>query len=318
MVRMLVVFAARTIFGCEGLAAHGEDPLRDGDRAGDREGPEGDVHQDREVEDRAQARHHEDGDEAVGALGDADVGGEGGAIDAGTCVGRDGAHHDADHRQPQVEAAVARSGEVQRQAAEDRAVADPVQRGVEERAEGRAAAGLAGHGAVEEVAEDEAGDEDGAAQQVAAREERERAHAHADRPDEGHGVRADAEPDEEVDDRCENDALPERLESVQHGGVRLAARVRQDSNAAQTASTALGTPVTDHSLPAAVVRRWAPPTPSTSAAPGSRSQGGTECRHATWSWPCAIALRSMEPEPSIRSVATPATTRPNAWPTSSP
>ena len=106
-----------------------------------------------------EAGHHQDRHQPVGPLGDADLGVEAQRLRAGPGVRRDRSHHQADQREPQVEAVVPGPGEVERQPGEDRPVADPVERGVQERAEQAGPAGQPGHVAVDQVAEDERGDD---------------------------------------------------------------------------------------------------------------------------------------------------------------
>ena len=89
-------------------------------------------------------------------------------------------------------------------------------------------------------------------------------------------------------------------------------------SAAHASSTAVGTPATYQSTPATRTCWVAPPTPRRMAAPGSSSYGGTECWQTTCRRPSATAVASIEPDPSIRSVAARPTIRPNAAPTSPP
>ena len=98
---------------------------------------------------------------------------------------------------------------------------------------------------------------------------------------------------------------------------RACAEAHRSSRAA-TSATAVGAPATYQSTPAARTCRVAPPRPRMMAAPGSSSHGGTPCWHSTCSRPSAMAIASIVPEPSIRSVAAPPATRPKAAPISPP
>src|SRR3546814_20738942 len=60
-------------------------------------------------------------------------------------------HHQADHRQPEVEPRVAGTGKVHCQSTEDRAVTDAVEGGVEKRPEAVLLPGQPGHVPVEQV-----------------------------------------------------------------------------------------------------------------------------------------------------------------------
>jgi hypothetical protein len=94
--------------------------------------PEHDVEQDRRVEELAERRQHQHGNQPVGALGDADLGLHAETLGPSPRVRRHRAHHQAvqRHRGEDVAPDVA---EVQHQPTEDRGVADPVEGRVEER-----------------------------------------------------------------------------------------------------------------------------------------------------------------------------------------
>ncbi len=203
------------------LLAHHPHALQDGHRDGGGQHPQDDLQQDRQVPPVTDARHHQDRDGAVRALGDAAVSLQPERLRPGPCVGRHGTHHEAVETQAEVEVVVPRSGEVEHQPAEDGCVPDPIQGAVEEGAEPRRTTELAGHRPVDQVAEDEGGDEQHAPQQVPLREEDQRAGGDTRSSDQGDDVGTDPEPDEQVDEGRQHDALPEALEPVQHDASTL-------------------------------------------------------------------------------------------------
>ena len=209
----------------ERLPADHPDALHHRHGAGRREHPQRQLQQDRQVEDRRRARS---------SAGSAPAGRRArrcrpwrrspatrpspGRSDVTAPITRQ-------TRRAEVEVAVARAGEVERQPAEDRAVADAVERGVEEGPEGRRAAGRARHRAVDQVAEDERGDHqhaDRAARPAGRRPARRRRRPRCRRAVTASGLTPSLK--QQPDDRRQHDALPEGLEPLQHEGVRLRGR----------------------------------------------------------------------------------------------
>src|ERR1700710_1759123 len=107
--------------------------------AGEGEHPQRELHQDRHAEEPGEPGHHQDCDRGVGALGEAAARVHAQRLGLRPCVGGHRTHHQAVQGQAQVEIAVAGPRIEEDEATEDGAVADPVERGVEERTERRAA-----------------------------------------------------------------------------------------------------------------------------------------------------------------------------------
>ena len=165
-------------------------------------------------------------DEPVGALRDADLRLHPDRLGARPGVGRDRSHREAVDRERRHPAVVARADVVHREAPEDRRVADPVERRVQESAERRHLTAGARHVAVDHVAEDEHGDEQNAGEEPPLREEHERAGADPQGAHDGHRVGTHPQAQEEVTDR-RPDVGPELAEAFEHGRSRLAARAPQ-------------------------------------------------------------------------------------------
>ncbi len=174
-----------------------------------------------QVQEPGEPGHHQDRHRAVGALGEAAARVHPQRLRPGPGVGGHRAHHQA----------VERTGTGRGSCRQGPRSRGRGRRRSRRRRSGRAwsrrtrrtwsCARGAGHRPVDEVAEDERGDEQDPGEQVAAREERERADADTERADERDGVGADAQSQEQAHERRQHDVLPEALEPVQHVPRRL-------------------------------------------------------------------------------------------------
>ena len=175
--------------------SHADQPLEHRPGGQHDECPDGDVEHDRHAE-AVQAGANEDDQEPLGAFGRPAVGGEPAGLGTGLDVGDGLGEHEAD-QQPRTSAgtAVVDDGPPH-QRTEQHPVDDAVAGGVQHRTEGRSDTSGAGHGPVEEVEQQEDGDDERARDEVAARQEPQRRHRRGNSTGERHRVRGDPRPDQ--------------------------------------------------------------------------------------------------------------------------
>ena len=177
------------------LPPHREHPLADRDQAQGTEEPQRGRQHVRHAEARQQGGDPDD-DEALGPLGDADVGGRADGLRTGLGVGRDLAGHEGEGgRRGDPRLVVERP--VEGEAAEDGAVGQPVEGGVEEVAPRAGRARHAGHRAVEQVAQRQHDEQQDGEHEQSLRQAHER---HGDGPGgshERHGVGRDVHAQEQ-------------------------------------------------------------------------------------------------------------------------
>ena len=218
----------------EGLPAHVEHPLDDGHEARDGQQGEDDEEHDRRQAEADEAGGEQHGDEPVGALGHAHGRGHAEALGPGARVRDELPEHQAGQRQADEGGGPPLPGmdrEVDDEAAEDRRVAEPVERGVEEGPPRRGSPQQPGHDPVDAVGEDEQRDDDRAPEERPAGVERQRTDDDPERADERDRVGADPEREQragsrrqEPGDQCSGEPVEHDVRGVGRGPARRGGR----------------------------------------------------------------------------------------------